>query len=205
MLHCCDLWTLCFCFRDVMSLGISLVGHQKKIMSSIQTMRAQMLHLHGTGIQVWWRSNALPGRMNQNSPGDTVKCVTRQKIWKNKSTTKKKKTFHTLPVRLTFQNWQNRIIPLLLAKDFGAGAGNQETERQWKSKHARERENPTWTLLWMLYRTPHVIELERFRGFLCFVRTLSSQKVDLLIVAIDFTGFFFSKSRVNIKISKSSS
>lgn len=154
MLHCCDLWTLCFCFRDVMSLGISLVGHQKKIMSSIQTMRAQMLHLHGTGIQVWWRSKALPGRMNQNSPGNTVKCVTRQKIWKNKSTTKKKKTFHTLPVRLTFQNWQNRIIPLLLAKDFGTGAGNQETERQWKSKHAREREtereNPTWTLLWML-------------------------------------------------------
>ncbi|XP_033932104.1 ephrin type-A receptor 7 isoform X2 [Pseudochaenichthys georgianus] len=37
---------------DVMSLGISLVGHQKKIMSSIQTMRAQMLHLHGTGVQV---------------------------------------------------------------------------------------------------------------------------------------------------------
>ncbi|CAI5685506.1 ephrin type-A receptor 7 isoform X1 [Oreochromis niloticus] len=38
--------------EDVMSLGITLVGHQKKIMSSIQTMRAQMLHLHGTGVQV---------------------------------------------------------------------------------------------------------------------------------------------------------
>ncbi|CAL9691778.1 unnamed protein product [Knipowitschia caucasica] len=38
--------------EDVMSLGISLVGHQKKIMSSIQTTRAQMLHLHGTGVQV---------------------------------------------------------------------------------------------------------------------------------------------------------
>ncbi|XP_013855242.1 ephrin type-A receptor 7 [Austrofundulus limnaeus] len=38
--------------EDVMSLGISLVGHQKKIMNSIQTMRAQMLHLHGTGVQV---------------------------------------------------------------------------------------------------------------------------------------------------------
>lgn len=38
--------------RDVMSLGITLVGHQKKIMSSIQTMRAQMLHIHGTGVQV---------------------------------------------------------------------------------------------------------------------------------------------------------
>ncbi|XP_006626221.1 ephrin type-A receptor 7 isoform X1 [Lepisosteus oculatus] len=38
--------------EDMMSLGITLVGHQKKIMSSIQTMRAQMLHLHGTGVQV---------------------------------------------------------------------------------------------------------------------------------------------------------
>ncbi|XP_037393783.1 ephrin type-A receptor 7 isoform X1 [Pygocentrus nattereri] len=38
--------------EDVMSLGISLVGHQKKVMSSIQTMRAQMIHLHGTGVQV---------------------------------------------------------------------------------------------------------------------------------------------------------
>ncbi|TMS12373.1 Ephrin type-A receptor 4 [Larimichthys crocea] len=38
--------------EDVMSLGITLVGHQKKIMSSIQTTRAQMLHLHGTGVQV---------------------------------------------------------------------------------------------------------------------------------------------------------
>ncbi|XP_051781617.1 ephrin type-A receptor 7 isoform X1 [Erpetoichthys calabaricus] len=38
--------------EDMMSLGITLVGHQKKIVSSIQTMRAQMLHLHGTGVQV---------------------------------------------------------------------------------------------------------------------------------------------------------
>uniref|UniRef100_H3CP71 receptor protein-tyrosine kinase n=1 Tax=Tetraodon nigroviridis TaxID=99883 RepID=H3CP71_TETNG len=39
-------------FEDVMNLGITLVGHQKKIMNSIQTMRAQMLHLHSTGVQV---------------------------------------------------------------------------------------------------------------------------------------------------------
>lgn len=45
-----------------MSLGITLVGHQKKIMSSIQTMRAQMLHLHGTGIQVWWDISPFQGR-----------------------------------------------------------------------------------------------------------------------------------------------
>ncbi|KAI5627749.1 ephrin type-A receptor 7 isoform X5 [Silurus asotus] len=38
--------------EDVMGLGISLVGHQKKVMSSIQTMRAQMIHLHGSGVQV---------------------------------------------------------------------------------------------------------------------------------------------------------
>ncbi|XP_059837375.1 ephrin type-A receptor 7 isoform X5 [Hypanus sabinus] len=38
--------------EDVMSLGITLIGHQKKVMSSIQTMRAQMMQMHGTGIQV---------------------------------------------------------------------------------------------------------------------------------------------------------
>ncbi|XP_054618667.1 ephrin type-A receptor 7 isoform X2 [Dunckerocampus dactyliophorus] len=38
--------------EDVMSVGITLVGHQKKIMSSIQTMRSQMLHLHNPGVQV---------------------------------------------------------------------------------------------------------------------------------------------------------
>ncbi|XP_061756370.1 ephrin type-A receptor 7 isoform X3 [Nerophis ophidion] len=38
--------------EDVRSLGITLVGHQKKIMSSIQTMRLQMLRLHNAGVQV---------------------------------------------------------------------------------------------------------------------------------------------------------
>ncbi|XP_035249869.1 ephrin type-A receptor 7-like isoform X4 [Anguilla anguilla] len=38
--------------EDVMSLGITLVGHQRKIMCSIQCMRAQMMHLHNAGIQV---------------------------------------------------------------------------------------------------------------------------------------------------------
>ncbi|XP_061900414.1 ephrin type-A receptor 7 isoform X2 [Entelurus aequoreus] len=38
--------------EDVRSLGITLVGHQKKIMSSIQTMRSQMLRLHNAGVQV---------------------------------------------------------------------------------------------------------------------------------------------------------
>lgn len=54
-------WILCVS-RDVMSLGITLVGHQKKIMSSIQTMRAQMLHLHGTGVQVWWTETSHQSR-----------------------------------------------------------------------------------------------------------------------------------------------
>lgn len=58
-------WILCVS-RDVMSLGITLVGHQKKIMNSIQTMRAQMLHLHGTGVQVWWTATSHRG---QNGSG----------------------------------------------------------------------------------------------------------------------------------------
>ncbi|KAG8011039.1 Ephrin type-A receptor 7 [Nibea albiflora] len=51
--------------EDVMSLGITLVGHQKKIMSSIQTTRAQMLHLHGTGVQSARQGQAAPNRRPQ--------------------------------------------------------------------------------------------------------------------------------------------
>uniref|UniRef100_A0A8C7NXN6 Ephrin type-A receptor 7 n=1 Tax=Oncorhynchus mykiss TaxID=8022 RepID=A0A8C7NXN6_ONCMY len=50
--------------EDVMSLGISLVGHQKKIMSSIQTMRAQMLHLHVPPVDGLSRA-----ALRQNLPG----------------------------------------------------------------------------------------------------------------------------------------
>jgi len=57
-------------------------------------------------------------------------CDAAKNMKKSNQQQRKKKKFHTLPVRLTFHNWQNRIIPLLFAKDFGAGAGNQEMERQ---------------------------------------------------------------------------
>lgn len=55
-----------------MSLGITLVGHQKKIMSSIQTMRAQMLHLHGTGVQVWWAKSGLLGQVTNTKSRTSV-------------------------------------------------------------------------------------------------------------------------------------
>ncbi|XP_051908086.1 ephrin type-A receptor 7 isoform X2 [Hippocampus zosterae] len=38
--------------EDVVRLGITQVEHQKRLMSSIQTMRARMFHLHHTGVQV---------------------------------------------------------------------------------------------------------------------------------------------------------
>lgn len=59
--------------RDVMSLGITLVGHQKKIMSSIQTMRAQMLHLHGTGVQVWCTATGRLGHGGKKTNGEKKK------------------------------------------------------------------------------------------------------------------------------------
>ncbi|XP_077366191.1 ephrin type-A receptor 7 isoform X1 [Festucalex cinctus] len=38
--------------EDIVRLGITLEDHQKKLMSSIQTMRFRMLHLHNIGVQV---------------------------------------------------------------------------------------------------------------------------------------------------------
>lgn len=192
MLHCCDLWTLCFCFRDVMSLGISLVGHQKKIMSSIQTMRAQMLHLHGTGIQVWWTSEDLPGRMNQNSPRNAAKCVTRQKIWKNKSTTKKKKI-------VTHPSGEIKL-PELAEQNHSFVIGEGFWRKCWKpgdgekmKKQTCEREKTTWTATSgcseELFTSLSWSVQEDF--YALYGLSLSSQKVDLLIVARDFTGFFF--------------
>nr|DBA33631.1 TPA: hypothetical protein GDO54_001283 [Pyxicephalus adspersus] len=38
--------------QDVMSLGISSLDHQKTILSGIQTLRAQVIQMHGRGVQV---------------------------------------------------------------------------------------------------------------------------------------------------------
>ncbi|XP_042194398.1 ephrin type-A receptor 7 [Callorhinchus milii] len=38
--------------QDVMSLGITCVEHQKQILSSVQTLRAQVIQMHGRGVQV---------------------------------------------------------------------------------------------------------------------------------------------------------
>lgn len=39
--------TVSFFPRDVRSLGITMMGHQKKILSSIQAMRSQLLNTNG--------------------------------------------------------------------------------------------------------------------------------------------------------------
>lgn len=86
-------------------------------------------------------------------------------------------------MRLTFQNWQNRIIPLLWRRIW---VKVLKTKRQGQRTQADSD-------LRMLSRTLHVIETEHPRGFLCFVRTvfIVKKKVDLLIVAIDFIDFVF--------------
>ncbi|XP_009878179.1 PREDICTED: ephrin type-A receptor 10 [Charadrius vociferus] len=38
--------------QDVLSLGITLAEHQKTILSGIQTLRAQVIQMHGRGVQV---------------------------------------------------------------------------------------------------------------------------------------------------------
>lgn len=40
-----------FC-RDVLSLGITLPEHQQTLLSGIQTLRAQVIQMHGRGVQV---------------------------------------------------------------------------------------------------------------------------------------------------------
>ncbi|GAA6067836.1 ephrin type-A receptor 7-like [Tachysurus ichikawai] len=38
--------------QDVLSLGITSLEHQKQLLSAIQTLRAQVIHMHGRGVQV---------------------------------------------------------------------------------------------------------------------------------------------------------
>lgn len=38
--------------RDILSLGITLAEHQSTILSGIQTLRAQVIQMHGRGVQV---------------------------------------------------------------------------------------------------------------------------------------------------------
>lgn len=38
--------------RDVLSLGITSLEHQKLILASIQMLRAQVIQMHGRGVQV---------------------------------------------------------------------------------------------------------------------------------------------------------
>lgn len=38
--------------RDVLSLGITSLEHQKLILGAIQSLRAQVIQMHGRGVQV---------------------------------------------------------------------------------------------------------------------------------------------------------
>ena len=40
------------CPRDVRHIGVELIGHQRRIVSSIQTLRLQLLHEHDQGFHV---------------------------------------------------------------------------------------------------------------------------------------------------------
>ncbi|KAK7899261.1 hypothetical protein WMY93_020114 [Mugilogobius chulae] len=42
----------CYLSLDVMSLGITSLEHQKLILTAIQTLRAQVIQMHGRGVQV---------------------------------------------------------------------------------------------------------------------------------------------------------
>lgn len=52
----CFVCFVCLCFhswpRDVRRLGVELIGHQRRIISSVQTLRLQLLHEQEKGFHV---------------------------------------------------------------------------------------------------------------------------------------------------------
>lgn len=47
--------------RDVRRIGVELIGHQRRISSSVQTLRLQLLHEQEKGFHVWGRPVTRPG------------------------------------------------------------------------------------------------------------------------------------------------
>lgn len=70
-----------------MSLGITSLDHQKTILSGIQTLRAQVIQMHGRGVQVWHKDTKLvPG--HRNPKGELFSPL----IWPRNKSRKKKPT-----------------------------------------------------------------------------------------------------------------
>lgn len=110
-----------------MSLGITLVGHQKKIMSSIQTMRAQMLHLHGTGVQVW---RTATGRIGQGE--NKNRTYLEQCLGHNRDNCQSKRT--SVMSDSSGCVW-SEIIPLFLSE----GLQSASSKGTWERKRAKKR------------------------------------------------------------------
>lgn len=130
-------WCVVLCSRDVMSLGITLVGHQKKIMSSIQTMRAQMLHLHGKGVQVWL---TVTGHIGQGEHRDRTyleQCLGR--IRDNRQST------WTSVLSASSGCVRSEIIPLFLSEGLGSASSKSTKERKMAKKQQQKKKLPGQT------------------------------------------------------------
>lgn len=117
-----------------MSLGITLVGHQKKIMSSIQTMRAQMLHLHGTGVQVWWTATGCITKGENKNRTHPEQCLgptrdNRQSKW-------------TSVMSDSFGCVWSESIPLLLTEGLWSNSSKATKERKRAKKTATKEKLP---------------------------------------------------------------
>ncbi|XP_068773422.1 ephrin type-A receptor 10 isoform X7 [Struthio camelus] len=55
--------------QDVLSLGITLVEHQKTILSGIQTLRAQVIQMHGRGLEIFTGEKGFINGTNSNHTG----------------------------------------------------------------------------------------------------------------------------------------
>lgn len=73
--------------RDVLSLGITSLEHQKLILAAIQTLRAQVIQMHGRGVQVWLTATIHAATADQHA------CADR---WSGERERKMSQSFHQL-------------------------------------------------------------------------------------------------------------
>lgn len=81
----CGRYDICLLpLSDIRRIGICLIGHQRRIISSIQSLRLQLHHIQQNGFQVWelctktdcvctlsWRLTSLPWHRHSNNCTNT--------------------------------------------------------------------------------------------------------------------------------------
>lgn len=173
--------------RDMMSLGITLVGHQKKIMSSIQTMRAQMLHIHGTGVQVW----QTPWCSCRTSPANRNKAYLEQCLG---CTPDHCQSTWTLFMSDSSNCVWSKIIPLFLTEGLWFPLQRALKRENDNRKRKKQQQKTTW--MWWLFtffscvfiRSTYTLTTYQIVHRKSLMLSLSSWMVWVHTMAVDFLG-----------------